>query len=275
MDDSGVQIENLTQYVCVKSSKSSCVSIFPHIHNHYEIYYNISGAKGYMVNGVFYKCSKRDLIIIPHLQSHKVVMDNGYAEYSRLIINIDKKLLSVLEAILLPGSVNWLVCENGFPKKTTLTEEQHEIFMQLLADYRHQTADEELLGIFGKILAFMRVCFSMGNFTEFLETDAISPTDRIMMIIEKNFRAVSVSQIAELSHYNSNHLNRLFKAETGITINHYLMLRKLTEAQKYLCMGKRVKEACSLSGFNNYSNFQRTFKKYLGCTPREFCERNK
>ena len=89
------------------------------------------------------------------------------------------------------------------------------------------------------------------------------------MIIEKGFRNLTVSEVAEFAHYNSDHLNRVFRAEMGVTVKHYLVLRKLAEAQKYLCMGKSVKEACKLSGFNNYSNFLRTFKKYMGYTPGE------
>ena len=89
------------------------------------------------------------------------------------------------------------------------------------------------------------------------------------MIIEKGFQNLTVSEVAELAHYNSDHLNRVFKSEMGVTVKHYLVLRKLAEAQKFLCMGKSVKEACSLSGFNNYSNFLRTFKKYMGYTPGE------
>ena len=33
---------------------------------------------------------------------------------------------------------------------------------------------------------------------------------------------------------------------------------------------KSVKEACFLSGFKDYANFLRTFKKYEGYTPGEF-----
>ena len=276
MTDYQSYFDSTTQYVSVMNTKGSFVNTLPHIHNHYEIYYNIFGAKGYMVNGVFYKCCERDLIIIPRLLAHKVILESSEADYRRCIINVDEKLLSVLEMICPEKEVlKWLVEENpNAPKKTTLSKEQHEAFMKLATQYEMQNSHEESLGSLAKILAFLRVCFTNAACAEFLETDAVSNTDRILMIIEKGFTTLTVSQIAQLTHYNSDHLNRVFKAETGFTVKHYLLIRKLAESQKYLCMGKSVKEACKLSGFNNYSNFLRTFKKYLGYTPGNFDKTN-
>lgn len=276
MTDYQRYFDSTTQYVSVMNTKGSFANTLPHIHNHYEIYYNISGAKGYMVNGVFYKCCERDLIIIPRLLAHKVILESSDIDYLRSIINVDEKLLSVLEMICPEKeALKWLVEENtNAPKKTTLSKEQHEAFMGLIAQYEIQSNHEESLGSLAKILAFLRGCFTNAVYAEFMETDAVSHTDRILMIIEKGFNTLTVSQIAELSHYNSDHLNRVFKAKTGFTLKHYLLIRKLAESQKYLCMGKSVKEACNLSGFNNYSNFLRTFKKYLGYTPGKFEKTN-
>jgi len=271
MIDSQGHINGTVRYVSVLNSKSKYVNTFPHIHNHYEIYYNVSGAKGYMVNGVFYKCCERDLIIIPRLEAHKVVIDIDCEEYKRCIINIDEKLLSVMEVIsTTKETLKWLTGNNEcMPKKTTLSKEQHKSFMELVDEYQKQKTREEKLVVLARILAFLRVCFTKADYAEFLEKDAISHTDKIIMIIEKGFQNLTVSEVAELAHYNSDHLNRVFKSEMGVTVKHYLVLRKLAEAQKHLCMGKSVKEACKLSGFNDYSNFLRTFKKYMGYTPGE------
>lgn len=267
---------DITEYVSVRHSATHVPYIYPHIHNYYEVYYNISGAKGYMVNGVFYKCSERDLIVIPKLQAHKVVIEKDYHRYERCIINIDDRLLSVLEIVYQSKeSLDWLTSDNKLPKKTTLTETQHQELMRLIDTYNTQKTHEDALSMFAKILSFLRVCLADCKPPEYMDKEAISHTDRIMMIIEKEFNSISVSQIAERAHCNSDHLNRVFKMKMGITVKRYLVLRKLAEAQKYLCMGKSVKEACYLSGFNDYSNFLRTFKRYLGYTPGKFEGREK
>ena len=266
------RFSNITEYISVRKSAVELPYIYPHIHNYYEVYYNVSGAEGYMVNGVFYKCSERDLIVIPKLQAHKVVIEKDNEKYERCIINIDDSLLSVIEIIFQSKeSFLWLIKDHKkIPRKTTLTLTQHEEFMKLIELYDAKKRQDEVLGVLAKILSFLRVCFADSVSPEYMDKDAISHTDRIMMIIEKDFRNLNVSQIAERAHSNSDHLNRVFKTKMGITVKRYLVLRKLAEAQKYLCMGKSVKEACYLSGFNDYSNFMRTFKKCLGYTPGRF-----
>lgn len=273
MHEGKTYFSHISEYVSMKKDNTDIPYIYPHIHNYYEIYYNISGAKGYMVNGEFYKCNSRDLILIPPLCAHKVVIDKDFDRYERCCVNIDSSLLSVLgNAAKSKETLSWLGCEKC---KTTLTDAQHEEFMRLLHKYKNQEKQEWALGELAEILAFLKGCFQEVAKPEFMDENSISHTDRMMIIIEKNFKTLSVSQIAELAHCDSDYLNRLFKAKLGITVKHYLLLRKLTEAQKYLCQGKSVKETCYLAGFKDYSNFLRTFKKHLGCSPGTFEGREK
>ena len=268
MLDGKTHFSYISEYVSVQNGKTDLPYIYPHIHNYYEIYYNISGAKGYMVNGEFYKCNIRDLILIPPLCAHKVVIDKDYDSYERCCVNIDNSLLAVLGNVVESDeSLSWLSCDEC---KTTLTEKQHKEFMTLMYKYKEQEMHELALGVLAEILILLKSCFACAARPEYMDESSISHTDRMMIIIEKNFKKLTVSQIAELAHCNSDYLNRIFKAKLGITVKHYLILRKLAEAQKYLCLGKSVKETCYLAGFKDYSNFLRTFKKHLGYTPGEF-----
>lgn len=52
-------------------------------------------------------------------------------------------------------------------------------------------------------------------------------------------------------------------------------LQKLMKiAQKLLNQGKTATEACYLSGFNNYSNFSRSFSNITGKSPGKFQKLN-
>ena len=66
------------------------------------------------------------------------------------------------------------------------------------------------------------------------------------------------------------YLNPVFKKETGSTIFQYIQAKRLCLAQLALSRGASVTEACEEAGFNDYSNFIRTFRKILGCTPGEY-----
>lgn len=248
--------------------------LVPHLHGYYEIYYNICGAKGFMANCDFYKCRERDLIIIPKLQAHKVVIKDT-EEYQRCVINIDEYAINLIEILSENDEcLSWLKDETlESPSRVRLSTSQHESFMELVGNYLNFEKEGDALGAlseFVKLLSFVRKCFETPKEMEYMDESSISYTDRIMKLIEKDFRTITVAEIATKLYSNRDHLNRIFKEDTGITLNRYLILRKLAEAQKHLYMGQSVKEACILAGFNDYANFLRTFKKYEGYTPGDF-----
>ncbi len=239
----------------------------PHLHSQYEIYYNICGARGFMVNGKVYKCNNRDLIIVPKLQTHKVIVDKD-TYYERCVINIKETVLEKLASICKnEDCVSWLKSESG---TVNLNLIQHGCLMELVTSYNDETGDEFMkLSIFLRLMSFLRDAFSGKRSAELLDDGHVSYSDKVICLIEKNPGIATVAQIAHLLYINEDYINRVFKDETGITIKKYLIMRMLSEAKKHLYLGKSVKEACSLSGFGDYSNFLRTFKKYEGYTPGE------
>ena len=244
----------------------------PHLHSQYEIYYNICGARGFMVSGKFYKCNERDLLIIPKTHTHKAIV-NKNTEYERCIINVDENAIDSISAMCKnPGCLNWVYDEEGM---VSLSFSQHETFVGLVQEYSDCKSELEQLSVFLNIMSFLENAFKDTKKPEYLEDDDISYADRIIRIVEKNKGNISVSDIASQMFLNDDYITRLFKDETGLTLNNYLITRRLAEAKRHLYLGKSVKEACFLSGFNDYSNFIRTFKKFEGYCPGELDELTK
>jgi len=80
----------------------------PHLHRHYELFYNVSGAEGYMVNSRFYKLNKHDLIVIPRWQIHRVIVKKKTL-YDRCVINIDDYIINILEMLCCSDNIlSWL-----------------------------------------------------------------------------------------------------------------------------------------------------------------------
>ncbi len=268
MSNSVSQFRKISDDIIVFHNKNEIPYIsVPHLHSQYEIYYNICGARGFMVSGKLYKCHNRELIIVPKLQTHKVLVDkNTY--YERCVINIDESVIDNISSICKDEeSLAWLRNETGM---VNLHDAQHDIFMNLISSYNDCDKDEFLkLSVFLNIMSFLKEMFSNTKNAEYLDDDSISYTDKVVRVIEKNPGIATVSEIAQKLYINEDYINRIFREETGITIKKYMIMRMLSEAKKHLYLGKSVKEACFLSGFGDYSNFLRTFKKYEGYTPGE------
>ena len=89
-------------------------------------------------------------------------------------------------------------------------------------------------------------------------------------IAENYDKALSLHQLASQAGCSVAYLSRIFKQYTGKTIYNHIIDIRIGNAQILLRNGKSVTEACSLSGFEDCSNFIKTFKKLTGQTPLQF-----
>ena len=65
--------------------------------------------------------------------------------------------------------------------------------------------------------------------------------------------------------------SRYFRQCTGRTLSNYIIDIRLGAAARLLVdTNRNISEICYECGFNNLSNFNRTFKAHRGNTPREF-----
>lgn len=279
MSDKRSQFRELENDIVVFHNKNEIPYIsVPHLHSQYEIYYNIRGAKGFMVNSEFYRCGERDLIIIPKIQTHKVIVKKN-VEYERCIINVDDRILDMIEKMSdEKGGLLWIRNSGDNPKTVNLSEEQHIEYMSLIAEYNHEKERGEnisALAVFMHILSFLKACFENPKRTEYLDTETLTYADKVMGEIERDFKTISVSEAARRVFIDKDYANRLFKEETGMNIKTYLTMRRIAESKKYLFLGMSIKEAGTLSGFYDYSNYLRIFKKYEGYSPKELQELTK
>lgn len=85
--------------------------------------------------------------------------------------------------------------------------------------------------------------------------------------------SVSTADIAEHLFVNRCRLCTKFKAETGVTLNHFILQEKTEEAKRLLRYSdKTILTISSFLGFSSQSHFAQVFKKYTGKTPNEYRE---
>lgn len=85
-------------------------------------------------------------------------------------------------------------------------------------------------------------------------------------------RALRVQQIADAFHLSTSAVQKKFKAETGATIQQYIMKRKIEGAKVMLKSGLSVTDVATALGFFDSSHFSRTFKKVAHITPKRYQE---
>lgn len=81
---------------------------------------------------------------------------------------------------------------------------------------------------------------------------------------------LTLEQISKNIHANGSYLSRLYKRKTGQNLFDAINKMKLEKAKDYMGKGHKIYEAAQLVGFDDISYFSRVFKKYEGCSPREY-----
>ena len=138
---------------------------------------------------------------------------------------------------------------------------------------------------FYAVIKFFSILYELSLFDDvhalasssFANIDDSSDSRRVQKICEyvnthyKN--NIHLEDLANLVGMTPESLSRFFKIRSGKTISEYIIDIRLGYAARLLAdTTNSVAEICYDCGFNNLSNFNRTFKKKKGCTPKEFRE---
>ncbi|MDR0758888.1 MAG: AraC family transcriptional regulator [Treponema sp.] len=86
--------------------------------------------------------------------------------------------------------------------------------------------------------------------------------------IHDNLRQpISLTALSRRFYMNKNHLNDVFRKETGTTVERYIRIQRLYIARQNIGMGMQATEAAYDMGFNDYSSFYRAYKAFFGYAP--------
>ena len=81
---------------------------------------------------------------------------------------------------------------------------------------------------------------------------------------------IRVEQIAKAISLDRRYLSRIFKKETGKTIQQYLLDVRMKHACAFLKEGRNVSECAALCGYSDLPNFSKMFKRVYGVPPAAF-----
>ena len=111
--------------------------------------------------------------------------------------------------------------------------------------------------------------------SSFAHTEQITESRRVQKVkqyIDENYaKPLKLSDLADLVGMSPVSFSRFFRQRTGRTLSDYIVEIRLGYAARMLVDStKNISEICYECGFNNLSNFNRTFKAKRRYTPREF-----
>jgi len=89
-----------------------------------------------------------------------------------------------------------------------------------------------------------------------------------MLLNAPDYANLSLKTLACQSGYNHDHLNRLLKRQSGLTLGQLKSRKLLQKAQKLLQQSGPISDVSELLGFNDPNYFSRWFRKQTNLSPR-------
>lgn len=114
------------------------------------------------------------------------------------------------------------------------------------------------------VISLLRVAGWLERVPELISGPGESAIHRLLYSVDLT---TPLQQIVRKSGYQRDHLNRLVKKETGLSLGQVRMQRRLAKAKELLSDGIRVANVANEVGFTDQSYFSRWFRQQTGRVP--------
>ncbi|MCM1065709.1 MAG: AraC family transcriptional regulator [Eubacterium sp.] len=242
-----------------------------HSHNHYEIFFLLSGKCRFLLKDTVYYLEKGDLVfIVPEELHHAVYSTDGDCEI--LMIYFKKEHLNW--DLFAPYSSQ----EKMHSFMGSIPALYQEDFVSLLTRMQAESA-----GIDKYSTSFLRCClheillmlmrYSVMNEEE---PQLLNSRDADILLatryIYQNYRnPLTLEEVSAQAALSPTYFSKKFKQVTGMGFKEYLNYVRLKHARTaLLTTGNTITDIALENGFNDSNYFKDLFKKIYGKSPREF-----
>lgn len=255
-----------------------------HQHKFIEIVYILSGRAKHIINDNEYAVKKGDISVINPYEAHAFVADPSCSEefiaYDLMFTPdfIDKACLENDDFSQLSDSFMFYSLfpdEKEFKERFNLVPNCHyeleTVFEKIYHEYQNKkTGYVNLIRVYTA-----EIIIKLLRKIQELAQSSISESQKKLVMnvieyIENNYSIhINTEEIASKMFFNKNYLAKLFKKETGLSINEFVREIRLREAcRQLLSTDRNISEIAYDCGFNDIKTFYILFKKYMGCTPK-------
>ncbi len=243
----------------------------PHFHDKHELYYLEKGHTKYFIDNEIYILEPGDMIFVPKNTFHKT--DNMGTDITiRVLFTFDDRDIDEDFS----KYIAWMK-ENKYIK--IKHEKAHHIQSILKnieseEEKRNDGYDKMQMLYFKQLLILIsRYSLEINHKTSKLYATAES----ISKYITENYQGdLSLEHLAQVYSISPSYLSRFFKTSTGVGLNEYINITRISIAEKLLSdTNMPITQIASECGFNDSNYFAAVFKKAKGITPKKYAMLNK
>lgn len=243
-----------------------------HWHKEFEIIRVLAGELRVFLNNTEYIAKTGDIVFVGGHVLHRAEPQNCVYECIVFDLNLIRGGAPKVSDYIVPLLAGTSETERLLhTENTPLYKTAVELFETMCAE--EEFYELAVCGILSKLFYHLLSAGKINRISENLNTHRRQSIAGLIDWIEKHYtEKIALGDLSDFSGFNEKYLCRVFREFTGETPTEYINRRRCERAAFEMTVNrKNVTEAAYESGFNELSHFSRTFKKYKGISPREFC----
>ncbi|MFD0698721.1 AraC family transcriptional regulator [Paenibacillus sp. GCM10027628] len=244
-----------------------------HFHDHYEIYYLLTGQRYYFIQDRSYLIQEGDLVFIDRNELHKTHHADAQP-HERILISFDDSWIDSIgenaaEHLLVPFAQKQHIITMKGQNRTFM----ENLLFSMLREQQQTLSGWELSSkaLLTQLLIFCSRFIDKTNAAP-EHPHAMNPKIfEIVGFINTHYKTrLTLASISETFFISPSYFCRSFKETTGFSFIEYLNNVRIREAQRLLRETKlKVIDIADQSGFDSVAHFGRVFKQVTQQTPLE------
>ena len=248
-----------------------------HCHDYFELYMHIRGGEYMGVDNKLFQLRPWQMFLIPPFSMHGLSCTDEMRGYERVYLNLSPEVLNVLgcRQINLGDLMRAHAARGRYTYQ--LDEERGQRFVNSVKRIRDTTGKEmssmERFQHYAEMISLLSmICQVMGD--EKTEQESIvtnSIIQEVLAWINNHYTDdLNVHELARQFGISESFLSHEFSRFTNRGVYDYVLYRRVMLSRQMMMGEESLNSIAYRCGFNDYSNYLRSFSKLMGMSPSRY-----
>lgn len=248
-----------------------------HCHDYYELYIHLRGGQYMGVDNKLYQLKRNQVFILPPFCMHGLSCTSELQNYERAFLNLSPEVMRNLGCGQLDLNQFFQACASGGHHTYQLSEADAERFVLCIrrieaARSRENDAVERLQDYSHMMTLVNLLCQVVRRTVPVKDENAgNSVIQDVLTYINNHYtQQLRISDLARRFGVSESYLSHEFARFTNRSVYDYILYRRVTLARRQMLGGESLNTIAYQCGFNDYSNFLRSFTRIAGISPSRY-----
>lgn len=248
-----------------------------HCHDYFEFYLHLRGGEYMGVENRLYPLRPNQLFVLPPFSMHGLSCTKEMKNYERAYLNLAPEVLRVLGLSQIDPENLFRQHASGNVCTWQLSDEDAKDFVSCIRRIRenqdHKDDPYVRFGDYAMMISLLNVvCRTMRQTAPVEgETFGSSIIQEILDYINNHYtQPIRMENLARSFGVSVSWLSHEFARFTNRSVYDYVLYRRVMLARQQIMGTASLNDIAYQCGFNDYSNFLRSFTKIVGMSPSQY-----